>query len=66
MPGSAASDAIRATARSLDLDPAHGVRVRLTGSVPLSDEEFASLTDRVWLVTGSMGLAVLVMLWLSR
>lgn len=65
MPGADASDAIRATARSLNLDPAHGVRVRLTGSVPLSDEEFASLTDRVWLVTGSMGLAVLVMLWLA-
>jgi hopanoid biosynthesis associated RND transporter like protein HpnN len=65
MPGEGADDAIRATARALDLDAAHGVRVRLTGSVPLSDEEFASLTDRVWLVTGSMGLAVLVMLGLA-
>jgi hopanoid biosynthesis associated RND transporter like protein HpnN len=65
MPGAAADDAIRATARSLDLDAAHGVRVRLTGSVPLSDEEFASLADRAWLVTGSMGLAVLVMLGLA-
>jgi hopanoid biosynthesis associated RND transporter like protein HpnN len=65
MPGADASDAIRATAKSLNLDAAHGVSVRLTGSVPLSDEEFASLTDRVWLVTGSMGLAVLVMLWLA-
>ncbi|THD61326.1 MMPL family transporter [Phenylobacterium sp.] len=65
MPGEDASDAIRATAKALSLDAAHGVTVRLTGSVPLSDEEFASLTDRVWLVTGSMGLAVLVMLWLA-
>ena len=65
MPGEAADDAIRAAAHALDLDAAHGVRVRLTGSVPLSDEEFASLTDRAWLVTGSMGLAVLVMLGLA-
>jgi hypothetical protein len=49
-PGVAASDAIRAAARSLALDPGHGVRVRLTGSVPLSDEEFSSLADRAWLV----------------
>jgi uncharacterized protein len=65
MPGAQADDAIHAAARSLDLDAVHGVRVRLTGSVALSDEEFASLTDRVWLVTGSMGLAVIVMLWLA-
>ncbi|MDB5447318.1 MAG: hopanoid biosynthesis associated transporter-like protein HpnN, partial [Phenylobacterium sp.] len=65
MPGEAASGAIRQTAQALALDPAHGVRVRLTGSVALSDEEFASLEDRAWLVTGSMLLAVLVMLWLA-
>ncbi|HEY2753234.1 MMPL family transporter, partial [Phenylobacterium sp.] len=64
-PGVAASDAIRAAARSLALDPGHGVRVRLTGSVPLYDEEFASLADRAWLVSGAMVLAVLVMLWLA-
>jgi hopanoid biosynthesis associated RND transporter like protein HpnN len=65
MPGAAASDAIRQTAHALGLTPQDGVRVRLTGSVPLSDEEFASLEDRAWLVGGSMGLAVLVMLWLA-
>jgi hypothetical protein len=64
-PGVPASDAIRAAARSLNLDPAHGVRLRLTGSVPLSDEEFASLADRAWLVAGTMVLAVLGMLWLA-
>src|SRR5579859_3543147 len=64
-PGTGASEAIRAAAKALALDPAHGVRVRLTGSVPLSDEEFESLADRAWLVTGAMGLAVLVMLWLA-
>ena len=40
-PGQRASEAIRAAARSLGLDPAHGVTVRLTGPVPLADEEFA-------------------------
>ncbi len=64
-PGGAASDVIRADAKALGLTPANGATVRLTGSVPLSDEEFASLGDKVWLVTGSMLLAVLVCLWLA-
>lgn len=64
-PGADASDAIRATARDLRLDAQHGVRVRLTGSTPLSDEEFASIADRAWLVFGSMGLAMAIMLWLA-
>ncbi len=46
-----ASNAIRAAARSLNLTPEHGVQVRLTGPVPLVDEEFATLTDRVYLMT---------------
>lgn len=65
MPGDASSEAIRRAARDLKLDAEHGVRVRLTGSVPLADEEFASLQDRAWLVIGSMLLAVVVMLWLA-
>ena len=64
-PGSDATGVIHDTARRLGLDAAHGVTVRLTGSTPLSDEEFASLADRVWLVTGVMLGAVLLMLWLA-
>ena len=64
-PGAAATDAIHAAAGALGLDAAHGQRVRVTGSVPLSDEEFASLSDKVWLVTGTMLLGVLSMLWLA-
>jgi hopanoid biosynthesis associated RND transporter like protein HpnN len=64
-PGADASDAIRGAAHALSLDAKHGVTVRLTGSVPLSDEEFASIADRAWLVFGSMGLAMVVMLWLA-
>ena len=64
-PGPEASDAIRAAARALGLTPEHGVRVRLTGPVPLSDEEFATLTDRAGLMVGAMMGGVLLTLWLA-
>ena len=64
-PGADASAAIRATAAKLGLDPAHGVTVRLTGAVPLSDEEFSSLSDKAWLVVGAMVISMLAMLWLA-
>lgn len=64
-PGSEATALIRTAARELRLDAAHGVRVRLTGSVPLSDEEFASLADHVWVITGVMLGSVLLMLYLA-
>ncbi|HWU56113.1 MAG TPA: MMPL family transporter, partial [Rhizomicrobium sp.] len=64
-PGKEASDTIRAEARSLELTPEHGVRVRLTGQIPLSDEEFATLTDRIWLMTSAMMGGVLLTLWLA-
>jgi hopanoid biosynthesis associated RND transporter like protein HpnN len=64
-PGADAGDAVRAAARTLAADPAHGVTVRLTGSVPLSDEEFASLADKAWLVGSAMIGAMLLTLWLA-
>jgi len=64
-PGAAASTAIRETARSLGLDPAHGVTVRLTGQVPLGDEEFGSLASDADTLMGGMIGALLVILWLS-
>jgi hopanoid biosynthesis associated RND transporter like protein HpnN len=64
-PGADASQAVRVAVAALGADAAHGVRVRLTGSVPLSDEEFSSLQDKAWLVGGAMLLAMLVMLWLA-
>ncbi|MFH5926060.1 MMPL family transporter [Roseomonas xinghualingensis] len=64
-PGAAAARAIRETARELGLDPAHGVTLRLTGSVPLADEEFASLAEDAELVTGAMLLALVGILWLA-
>ena len=64
-PGKKASDAIRGAARALGLSPENGVRVRLTGDVPLSDEEFGTLTDRAWLMGGVMLGGVLLTLWLA-
>jgi hopanoid biosynthesis associated RND transporter like protein HpnN len=64
-PGQRASEAIRAAARSLGLDPAHGVVVRLTGPVPLADEEFGTLADDAHLIMGAMVVALLGILWLA-
>ncbi len=64
-PGRQANDTIRADARALGLTPEHGVRVRLTGPVPLSDEEFATLTDRAGLMAAAMMGGVLLTLWLA-
>ncbi|HUO03344.1 MAG TPA: MMPL family transporter, partial [Rhizomicrobium sp.] len=64
-PGRRASDAIRAAAAQLNLNPGHGVRVRLTGDVPLRDEEFGTLQDRMWLMIGAMMAGVLATLWLA-
>ncbi|MDY0882211.1 MMPL family transporter [Dongia soli] len=62
-PGGEASDAIRRAASELKLDPPHGVTIRLTGSVPLADEEFSTLADGA-AVTGSVTLAaVIILLW---
>jgi len=64
-PGAAAVDRIRATAKLLHLDAAHGVRVRMTGPVPLSDDEFASITDRAYLMAAVILIAVTLTLWLA-
>jgi len=64
-PGAAASDAIRHIAGSLGLDPAYGVSIRLTGPVPLADEELASLAQDVHIVLGTMLAALLGILWLA-
>ncbi|WP_043830824.1 MMPL family transporter [Muricoccus aerilatus] len=64
-PGAAATDALRATALSLGLDPAHGVTLRLTGPVPLADEEFATISENAGFVSGAMVLALVGILWLA-
>jgi uncharacterized protein len=64
-PGAAASDAIRAEAAALGLLPSNGVRVRLTGPVPLADEEFSTVTDGAVLNAILTGAAVVLLLWLA-
>ena len=64
-PGAESGDLIHQIARQQGLDAAHGVEVRLTGDVPLADEQFGSLLDRVWLMAGAMLASILLMLWLA-
>ena len=64
-PGGKATKAIRATIASLGLTPENGVRVRLTGSVPLEDEEFATVADGAALNGAITILIVLFILWLA-
>ncbi len=64
-PGAQSGDLIHQIARQQGLDAVHGVEVRLTGDVPLADEQFGSLLDRVWLMVGAMGASILIMLWLA-
>lgn len=64
-PGVKATDAIRAAARDLGLVPANGVRVRLTGPVPLSDDDFATLAKNADVMGLVTLLCVVLMLWLA-
>ena len=64
-PGDKAVAAIHAAARAAQLDAAHGVRVAVTGDVPLNDEEFSSLEENIGLVAIIMALAMLVTLWFA-
>ena len=64
-PGGRATEVVRATIEKLGLTPDKGVRVRLTGSVPLSDEEFATVADGAALNGVLTILVVLLLLWLA-
>ncbi len=64
-PGKDATDAIRKAASDLDLAGAFGARVRLTGPVPIANEEFATVQEGA-LVNGiGTILVVLFILWLA-
>ncbi len=64
-PGKDATDAIRKAAVDLDLAGKYGARVRLTGPVPIANEEFATVQEGA--VTNGIGtiLVVLVILWMA-
>ena len=63
-PGQDSSNAIRKAASDLGL-PHDGVTVRLTGSVPISDEEFGTLKDGAGLNLALTLFSVLIILWLA-
>ncbi|WP_448205963.1 MMPL family transporter [Azospirillum sp. sgz302134] len=56
---------IRDTVRELGLTPDHGLRVRITGSVALNDEEFATVAEGAEVSLGLSVLLVLVLLFLA-
>jgi hopanoid biosynthesis associated RND transporter like protein HpnN len=62
-PGAHATEAIRSAELRLSLD--RSVRVRLTGPVPLGDEEFATVADGAALNATVTALLVGVLLWLA-
>ncbi len=62
-PGQAASQTIRETAAQLDLASKYRATVRLTGPVALSDEEFATIKENIFLNEFLTVLVVLGILW---
>jgi uncharacterized protein len=64
-PGARASSAIRIAAKEFGLTPEHGVRVRLTGPVALSDEEFSTVAQGAGGATVISFLLVGVILFLA-
>ncbi|MFC0239975.1 hopanoid transporter HpnN [Rhodopseudomonas telluris] len=64
-PGKDATDAIRQAAVDLKLEQQFGARVRLTGPVPIANEEFATVKDGA--VVNGIGTVVVVLfiLWLA-
>ncbi|MEO6382164.1 MAG: MMPL family transporter, partial [Nitrobacter sp.] len=64
-PGKDATDAIRQAAVDLDIAGKFGARVRLTGPVPIANEEFATVQEGA--IANGIGtvLVVLVILWLA-
>jgi uncharacterized protein len=64
-PGKDATDAIRQAAKDLDFPGKYGARLRLTGPVPIANEEFATVQDGA--VVNGIGtmLVVLVILWMA-
>lgn len=63
--GTTATDAIRASVAALGLTPENGVRVRLTGPVPMADEEFATIADHIGILATFIIASMVCMLWLA-
>ena len=64
-PGKRATDAIRKAAADLDIASKYQARLRLTGPVPMADEEFATIKENAALNATLTIAIVLVILWLA-
>ena len=64
-PGKKATDAIRKAAADLKLKEKLGAGVRLTGSVPIADQEFATIQEGAVRNLIATAAIVLVILWLA-
>ena len=64
-PGKTATDAIRKAATDLDFAGAYGARVRLTGPVPMANEEYATVQDGAIQNGIATVVIVLIILWLA-
>ena len=64
-PGKKATDAIRKAAAGLQLKEKLGAGVRLTGSVPIADQEFATIQEGAVRNLIATAAIVLVILWLA-
>ena len=64
-PGRLATDAIRQTVAHLNLGADYGARVRLTGLIPIDDDEFGTVKQNAGLNATLSLLAVLAILWLA-
>ncbi len=64
-PGQTASDAIRKAAVDLDFASKYQARLRLTGPVPMADEEFGTIKENAALNATLTVAIVLFILWLA-
>jgi hopanoid biosynthesis associated RND transporter like protein HpnN len=65
LPGEAATTAIRQAASELNFASKYRARVRLTGEVPIADEEYATLQEGAFVNTAATIVVVLTILWLA-
>ncbi|PDT87088.1 hopanoid biosynthesis-associated RND transporter HpnN [Bradyrhizobium sp. Y36] len=64
-PGKDATDAIRKAAADLDFPTKYQARVRLTGPIPIANEEYATVQEGAVINGVGTVLVVLVILWLA-
>jgi hopanoid biosynthesis associated RND transporter like protein HpnN len=65
LPGKRATDAIRQNAADLGLGARYSANLRLTGQVPISDEEYATVQEGAFVNTSATIVIVLTILWLA-